>query len=184
MWPVPEIHIFCLKSQFLREIPILGKTTWEGQANNCVFLPIWPMAHHNVWLIETRIKSQVWQNISTQNNLCSNSISRHSWVIFKPEQIHSMPELVGQKRQKVSLEESFMIIYKKYCGWKFALATIPVLNFEVEQFDEGGEDALFVEKDHVLLDVFQTLRVRLALKPTACNNTQQYRTLIRILTTI
>ena len=21
MWPVPEIHIFCLKSQFLREIP-------------------------------------------------------------------------------------------------------------------------------------------------------------------
>ena len=32
----PEIHIFCLKSRFLREIlkkreiPILGKTTWEG----------------------------------------------------------------------------------------------------------------------------------------------------------
>ena len=32
----PEIHIFCLKSQFLREIPkkreipILAKTTWEG----------------------------------------------------------------------------------------------------------------------------------------------------------
>ena len=143
------------------------------------FLLIWPMAH-NVWLIES-ITSQVWQNISTQNNLCSNSISRHSWVILKPEQIHSMPELVGQKRQKISLEESFMIIYKKYCGWKFALATIPVLNFEVEQFDEGGEDAFFVEKDHVLLDVFQTLRIRLALKPAACNNTQQYRTLIRIL---
>ena len=73
-----------------------------------------------------------------------------------------------------------MNIYKKCRGWKFALATIPVLNFQVEQFDEGGEDALFVEKDHVLLDVFQTLRIRLALKPAACNNTQQYRTLIKI----
>ena len=41
------------------------------------------------------------------------------------------------------------------------------LNLQIEKFDEGPEDAVLVEEDHVLLTLVKTFRIRLAFQPAS-----------------